>query len=408
MTEKEIKAPKKGLKYIAIYNSIKDKILSGELKKGTFLPSETELAKQQNVSTMTVVRALNELVKEHLIVRQRGVGTMVSNLEKTPLIPGRKLRIGLLWSQSVQDDVIESTFSGHLTQGILNRCEMNDIMPTFLTKSGYEPSRCVWIEKERGLFVEALGESWHEKVGHPPLEQVKEGSYDGLIVIGSENEKWLGAVLDLNIPTVLLDCPFENFADRADFVFNDPKKAFSEAVQFLADKGLKKIHFVGSPSWRLPLDLKGVHHKDWMKNRVKADNPDSLLRLSAYRHGMDLAGLEVQNDWIHLTANNSKPIKELVERLASLPEGERPEGFLGNHIGAMENLMNHFHELGYPLECVNFLPNKFSSSKHLLRTSAIDMGATAMDLLIWRLQKSAHSFLNIGVRMEFVTDPEKI
>ena len=42
------------------------------------LPSEIQLAAELNVSQGTVRKALNDMVAEHLLFRQQGIGTFVS------------------------------------------------------------------------------------------------------------------------------------------------------------------------------------------------------------------------------------------------------------------------------------------------------------------------------------------
>lgn len=68
-----------------LYHQIKDylaeKVALGEWKPGHQLPSERELAKQFNVSTITVKRAVHDLVDKNILYRQRGKGTFVRNKE---------------------------------------------------------------------------------------------------------------------------------------------------------------------------------------------------------------------------------------------------------------------------------------------------------------------------------------
>ncbi|GER73545.1 GntR family transcriptional regulator [Weizmannia acidilactici] len=65
-------------KYLKIIYDLKEEILSGKLKPGEKIYSEGELKKKYNVSNTTVVRALQELVRDGLINRIQGKGTFVS------------------------------------------------------------------------------------------------------------------------------------------------------------------------------------------------------------------------------------------------------------------------------------------------------------------------------------------
>ncbi|MBE2266665.1 MAG: GntR family transcriptional regulator [Anaerolinea sp.] len=66
---------------VPIYHQIMDgltrQIRSGELSPGQLLPSETELSRSLGISPMTARQAMNGLVSQGLIRRQRGVGSFV-------------------------------------------------------------------------------------------------------------------------------------------------------------------------------------------------------------------------------------------------------------------------------------------------------------------------------------------
>ncbi|TYR78825.1 GntR family transcriptional regulator [Priestia megaterium] len=63
--------------YYQLKEIIQDKIVSGEFEVGSIIPSELELQKQYSLSRITVRQALNELVQEGYLNRQRGKGTIV-------------------------------------------------------------------------------------------------------------------------------------------------------------------------------------------------------------------------------------------------------------------------------------------------------------------------------------------
>jgi DNA-binding transcriptional regulator YhcF (GntR family) len=56
-------------------------ITSGELGAGQRVPSEVDLAREHGVSRDTAQRALAALAEEGLIVRRRGVGSIVASIE---------------------------------------------------------------------------------------------------------------------------------------------------------------------------------------------------------------------------------------------------------------------------------------------------------------------------------------
>src|SRR5579883_1591452 len=65
--------------YEQIYQLLRQKIVSGELQPGDMVPSETELIEQYEVSRITARQALEALVNEGLIYRERGRGSFVAH-----------------------------------------------------------------------------------------------------------------------------------------------------------------------------------------------------------------------------------------------------------------------------------------------------------------------------------------
>jgi GntR family transcriptional regulator len=64
--------------YSQLLNHFRGQIKSGELKPGDRFPAEPELAKRHGVARITVRRAMSELVREGLLVRERAKGTFVA------------------------------------------------------------------------------------------------------------------------------------------------------------------------------------------------------------------------------------------------------------------------------------------------------------------------------------------
>jgi DNA-binding GntR family transcriptional regulator len=63
--------------YIQIRDEIKEKIENGYWVEGEMIPPEVELAKNYNVSRVTIRSAISLLVKEHYLERVAGYGTTV-------------------------------------------------------------------------------------------------------------------------------------------------------------------------------------------------------------------------------------------------------------------------------------------------------------------------------------------
>lgn len=71
--------------YIQVKDLLEEKIVSGDWQKGYQIPTEKELAKLFDVSTITVKRAILDLVHEGLLYRQRGKGTFVTSKIETDI-----------------------------------------------------------------------------------------------------------------------------------------------------------------------------------------------------------------------------------------------------------------------------------------------------------------------------------
>lgn len=73
-------------KYQLVQNELRQQIISGKFENGDKFYTEAELTKLYNVSSITVIRAMNELVKDGYLIRQQGKGTFVSRSRKGKLV----------------------------------------------------------------------------------------------------------------------------------------------------------------------------------------------------------------------------------------------------------------------------------------------------------------------------------
>jgi len=64
--------------YYQLKNIILKKIKDGEFSEGSLIPSERDLGESLNISRMTVRQALNQLVSEGVLFREKGKGTFVA------------------------------------------------------------------------------------------------------------------------------------------------------------------------------------------------------------------------------------------------------------------------------------------------------------------------------------------
>jgi len=121
--------------YKQIYDGFSQLIESSELKAGDLIPSERELCDQLKVSRMTVRAAMDELVRDGLLIRKHGSGTVVSatkitknalgfmsfseDMHSRDMIPSSKV---LAFTEMVADDLIASQL-GIQAQAKIVYCE---------------------------------------------------------------------------------------------------------------------------------------------------------------------------------------------------------------------------------------------------------------------------------------------
>lgn len=65
--------------YIQIKEYIEDAILNETIAIGERVPSTNELAKFYQINPATARQGINELVQEHILLKQRGVGMFVTD-----------------------------------------------------------------------------------------------------------------------------------------------------------------------------------------------------------------------------------------------------------------------------------------------------------------------------------------
>jgi GntR family transcriptional regulator len=64
-------------KYAQVRDALVERVRSGVWKQGQLIPSEPDIAAEFGVSTGTARRALESLVKDHVLIRRHGAGTWV-------------------------------------------------------------------------------------------------------------------------------------------------------------------------------------------------------------------------------------------------------------------------------------------------------------------------------------------
>ncbi|WP_135550263.1 GntR family transcriptional regulator [Paenibacillus cymbidii] len=123
--------------YKHVYQKIKHQIHTGKLQANAPLPNQVELAKQFQVSEVTVKRALQDLVKEGLIVRYRKKGTFV-NQQNHPYLPFAEHAVKTIY-------LVHSAYTGIY--------ELNNVFITDMIEGIME------VTQERGLQFRICNEN---------------------------------------------------------------------------------------------------------------------------------------------------------------------------------------------------------------------------------------------------------
>ncbi|SMP60804.1 transcriptional regulator, GntR family [Sphaerochaeta associata] len=205
--------------YLKIYDDIRKKIKDGRLAPGMKLSTEQEIATQFGVSRPTVRQALLELEREGLLERYRGKGTFITNSEQKSSDPHANVTIGIIVPR------LADIFIGKIITGVQE----------VLEKKGYTISVHLTndnIEKEQEI-----------------IESLIERQVEGLIIHPTAASMYNPAIFKLiekHIPFVMTGRYYKYAPCNS--VEMDNRKGAYEAVQYLYEKGHRKIGLVSKPS----------------------------------------------------------------------------------------------------------------------------------------------------------------
>ena len=196
--------------YQKILDDMRQRIVSGLLPPHALLPTEMELAGQYQVSRITSKRALEELEREGLIVRRRGVGSTVA------VVPEKQERpvvgsIGIVFPHLAMEGITFEYIRGAADYLEQHRCTLS------IRRTGDRPER------------EAL------------MELNREG-LDGILYLpGSSqvDERIMATFVGISRPVVTLDKQLEGLGLPC--VTCDNEGGMHAVVQHLIDQGHRRI-----------------------------------------------------------------------------------------------------------------------------------------------------------------------
>ncbi len=389
-------------KHSQLHRLLRDKIVNGICPPGSRLPTETELIEEHQVSSITVIRALNDLAREGLIVRRRRSGTFVVDPTHRPLIAGRNLRLALLIDQSILPNFeFIQGFHRAVIDGVLQGWGVHTT-PTVARVPPTEVTRAVWKAPLRGVTVEAIGEEHATRRKHPPIEAIRNGGYDGVVAVSIVVESFIQQLQTLKIPCVLADYLNIRSALNSDQVYFDPMPGYFAAVKHLSQQGARRIHYVGC-LLRAPSESAKLMSAD--PDRFKPErgrrDPDSLLRLNAYQLALKELDLPESDRSIHFTWPYSPFIQNLAEELAALPAGERPDAVVCHSADTARIFIEVFASKGLRLAGTGAAEFGYLGSALPIFASGKAMGEIAASLVVWKLQQPSRAPLRVGVPMHF-------
>lgn len=208
----------KSFVYSTMEEELRKQILSGVLKHGEKLFSESEFSTRYQISRRSVRQALSNLEADHLICSHAGRGWSVAFFRKET--DQTHKRVVLILPE------VDNAFINELNHGVQSVAgELN--CDLIFQSSAFNH------EKERGNILH-----W--------LEQ----KIDGMIIfpmVGNFNTDLFFELKKRNMPFVLVDRFFQDI--DTDYVVTDNYKGAYSAVAYLAEHGCRRIaHLMGSSS----------------------------------------------------------------------------------------------------------------------------------------------------------------
>jgi GntR family transcriptional regulator, arabinose operon transcriptional repressor len=177
--------------YYQIKRRLREQILSGELKPGNKLPSELDLARQNDISPMTVRQAYKELESESLISRRQGRGTFVNAQMPVSQAPRKRgVDVGIL----VNSLRGSGLFVAELLHGIEVASHSSGYHTHLLSSNGKN------IQDADNYLLQAMFEN----------RQI-----DGVIAIGSFGAAELEYLSARGIPVVFIDSDYRRSSIHA-------------------------------------------------------------------------------------------------------------------------------------------------------------------------------------------------
>lgn len=243
-------------KYLQIIESLRENIEAGRYRNGVRLPSEAELMHRFGVSRMTVVKAMQHLQQEGLLVRRAGSGTYLSDGG-----PNQKPVFGLIIPDLGRTEIFEPICQG---------------MSASPNASGHSLS---W-----GHSAGENKEDEAERLCEQYIEQRVSGVFFAPVEFSPRrdqvNRRVLKALRSARIPVVLLDRCVLNYPARSDYdiVGLDNRRAGYVMTDHLIRQGAKRVGFFGREGSAETVDDRIVGYREALYALGMPLDPEMVMR----------------------------------------------------------------------------------------------------------------------------------
>ena len=257
--------------YAQLQEILSNYIIRNNIPGGTPFPSEAQISEIFQVSRITARRALNEMVREGLLVRLKGAGNFVASPDTE--VQNRERNFCLI-ADLPPNELFANKFYSQVFQGIYDRVNENG----------------------GNLLFSLSHQNVPDDFGLASLIETR--AISGIFVLNYTNETLLERIQNTRIPIILVDDNRPGF----NRVVTDNVWGAQTAVKYLIKKGHKKI------------------------GHMTCDEITSFKeRLHGYQSEMRKHNLVPQQEWIKRASYHSLTNeKDAFLELMSLPEEKRP------------------------------------------------------------------------------------
>jgi len=296
-------------KYQQIIGSLREGIFSGQYRDGARLPSEAELVRRFGVSRMTVVKAMQQLQQEGVLVRRAGSGSFASSGGNA-----QRLVFGILIPDLGETEIFEPICKGlaRSSDGDAHSLSWGHSLAGTASKEEEAEHLCrQYIEQKiSGVFFAPLEFS----LRRDPV-----------------NQRILRSLQAAHIPVVLLDRCVLPYPERSDYdvVGLDNRRAGYVVADHLIGHGAHHIAFLAEPDAAETVDDRIAGYRDALFAHGRRVNKALILR----GDGADLAviqGALQKNKIDAIQCANDHTAAKLMRSLLSLglriPEDVRIAG----------------------------------------------------------------------------------